>query len=170
MQTCRGSLSATLLQPLPSSIVAGLDVHDRSARNLKLADRFMIGVRDAGVAVGPQPNLLLHVDMSVLGKGGTSSNRMVERNYPDLSGLRAGSQVSLAPIPSAGLSTTTRRAPPTPPLLFLRIDASLDTETRISWIASVQCQMIGTDEGLLAQQLGRVVGGVLGQRIERSPL
>jgi hypothetical protein len=30
--------------------------------------------------------------------------------------------------------------------------------------------MIGTDEGLLAQQLGRVVGGVLGQRIERSPL
>jgi hypothetical protein len=80
MQTCRGSLSATLLQPLPSSIVAGLDVHDRSARNLKLADRFMIGVRDAGVAVGPQPNLLLHVDMSVLGKGGTSSNRMVERN------------------------------------------------------------------------------------------
>jgi hypothetical protein len=55
MQTCRGSLSATLLQPLPTSIVAGLDIHDRSARNLKLADRFMIGVRDAGIAVGPQP-------------------------------------------------------------------------------------------------------------------
>ena len=48
MQTCRGSLSATLLQPLPTSIVAGLDVHDRSTRNLKLADRFMIGVRDTG--------------------------------------------------------------------------------------------------------------------------
>ena len=170
MQTCRGSLSATLLQPLPTSIVAGLDIHDRSARNLKLADRFMIGVHEAGVAVGPQPNLLLHVDMSVLGKSGSSSGRMVERNYPDLSGLRVGSQVALAPIPSTGLSTTARRAPPTPPLLFLRIDATVDTETRISWVISVQCQMTGTDEGLLAQQLGRVVGGALGQRIERRPL
>ena len=68
MQTCRGSLSATLLQPLPTSIVAGLDIHDRSARNLQLADRFMIGVRDTGVAVGPQPNLLLHVDMVSAGQ------------------------------------------------------------------------------------------------------
>ena len=63
-----------------------------------------------------------------------------------------------------------RLRPPTPPLLFLRIDATVDTETRISWVASVQCQMIGSDEGLLAQELGRVVGGVLGQRIERRPL
>jgi hypothetical protein len=88
MQTCRGSLSATLLQPLPTSVVADLDIHDRSARNLKLADHFMIGVRDTGVAVGPQPNLLLHVDMSVPGKSGSSSSRMVERNYPDLSDRR----------------------------------------------------------------------------------
>jgi hypothetical protein len=95
---------------------------------------------------------------------------MVERSYQDLSGLRAGSQVALAPIPLSGLSTTTRRAPPTPPLLYLRIDATAGTETRISWVASVQCQMIGTDEGLLAQQLGRVVGAALGQRIERRPL
>jgi hypothetical protein len=170
IDTCRGSLTATLLQSLPTSIVAGLDIHDRSARNLKLADRFMTGVRDAGVTIGPQPNLLLHVDMSVLGSGGPSSSRMVERNYQDLSGLRSGSQVALAPIPSSGLSTTTRRAAPTPPLLYLRIDATAGTETRISWVASVQCQMIGTDEGLLAQQLGRVVGGALGQRIERRPL
>jgi hypothetical protein len=170
MQTCRGSLSATLLQPLPTSIVAGLDIHDRSARNLKLADRFMIGVRDAGIAVGPQPNLQLHVDMSVLGKSGSPPSRMVERNYPELSGLRAGSQAALAPMPSVGLSTATRRAPPTTPMLFLRIDATVDTESRISWVASVQCQMTGTDEGLLAQQLGRIVGGALGQRIERRPL
>ena len=37
-QTCQGSYAATLLHPLPAQIVLGLDVHDRSPRNLRLAE------------------------------------------------------------------------------------------------------------------------------------
>jgi len=54
--------------------------------------------------------------------------------------------------------------------LFLRIDATEGTATRISWVASIQCRMVGSNEGRLAQDLGRILGGALGQRIERRPL
>jgi hypothetical protein len=39
-----------------------------------------------------------------------------------------------------------------------------------SWVANVRCQTIGTDDGALAQDLGRLIGGALGKRIERGPL
>jgi hypothetical protein len=39
--SCQGTYAATLLQPLPERVVADLDIHDRSQRNLMLADRFL---------------------------------------------------------------------------------------------------------------------------------
>jgi hypothetical protein len=39
-----------------------------------------------------------------------------------------------------------------------------------SRVASVQCQMTGADEGSVAQELGRVIGGALGKRVERQAL
>jgi len=127
-------------------------------------------VREAGVAVEPRPNLWLHVNVSVPGNSRSSPSRTVERNYPELSGLPLGSQVVLPPLPSAGISANARRAPPTPPLLFLRFHATEGTATRISWVGSVQCRMVVSDDGGLAQELGRVIGAALGQRIERQPL
>ena len=38
--SCQGTYAATLLQPLPAQIVVGLDIHDRSPRNLRLAEHF----------------------------------------------------------------------------------------------------------------------------------
>ena len=50
--SCQGTYAATSLQPLPDRVVVDLDIRDRSPRNLMLADRFLKGVREAGVAVG----------------------------------------------------------------------------------------------------------------------
>jgi hypothetical protein len=54
------------------------------------------------------------------------------------------------------------------PLLVVRVDATEGKTTRVSWIASVQCRVTGTDEGRLAQELGRVIGGALGTRVARQ--
>ena len=65
--SCQGTYAATSLQPLPEQVVVDLDIRDRSRRNLMLADRFLRGVREAGVAVGQDANVLLHVSTSRLG-------------------------------------------------------------------------------------------------------
>jgi hypothetical protein len=61
-----------------------------------------------------------------------------------------------------------RSAPAAQPLLALRVDATESKNSRIAWIASVQCRMTGSDEGSVAQDLGRVLGGALGKRVERQ--
>jgi hypothetical protein len=74
---------------------------------------------------------------------------------------------SLPPLPVTG-KTASRPAPASQPLLVVRVDATEGKNTRVAWIASVQCRMTGSDEGRLAQELGSVIGGVLGKRVERQ--
>jgi hypothetical protein len=168
-QACTGSYAATSLQPLPANAVVGLDIRDRSPRNLMLADHFLAGIREAGVAVGQQPDVLLHIATSRIDGGVSQTSRGSETNFPELEGLkRGGVQPSLPAFPSRRIGDAQPRA--AKPLLYLRVDATEGTASRISWIASVQCQIVGPDEGDVAQELGRVIGGALGNRVERRPL
>jgi hypothetical protein len=61
MQSCDGSVAATSLQAIPEHPTVGLDVRDDSPDTQKLAQRFIAGLRLAGVAVGSKPNVLLYV-------------------------------------------------------------------------------------------------------------
>jgi hypothetical protein len=149
-------------------MVVDLDIRDRSQRNLMLADRFLRGVREAGVMVGQDANVVLHVSTSRLGETSAGTNRSAERSYSELGGLAGGGmRPSLPPLPVTG-KTASRPAPASQPLLVVRVDATEGKNTRIAWIASVQCRMTGSDEGRLAQELGSVIGGVLGKRVERQ--
>ncbi len=168
MPGCEGTYVATLLKPLPAHIVVGLEAHERSPAVQKLADRFLEGIRTAGVAVGPQPSVVLHVSTSLLGGPSDGSGGSEERSYSDMSGLNGGIPTGMPLMPSTRL--TAPRTPPAAPLLFLRVDATEGQETRVSWVASVQCRLTGTDDGERAEQMGRVVGGTLGQRVDRRPL
>ena len=60
-----------------------------------------------------------------------------------------------------------RSVPAAQPLLVVRVTAA-GKDARIAWVASMQCRMTGSDEGRLAQELGRVIGGALGTRVERQ--
>jgi hypothetical protein len=165
---CRGTYAATSLQPLPERVVVDLDIRDRSQRNLALADRFLAGVRAAGVTVGQDPTVLLHVSTSRLGETSLGIGRGAEWNYDELGGLAGGGmRPRLPPMPGVGVRAS-RPAPAAQPLLVLRVDATEGKQTRIVWIASVQCRMTGSDEGSAAQELGRVIGGALGKRVERQ--
>jgi hypothetical protein len=163
---CQGTYTAASLRPLPARLVVDLDIRDRSERNLMLADRFLGGVREAGIAVGQDANVLLHVKTSRLGETPSGPSRRAERTYPELGGLAGGGmQPELPPMPATGMRTS-RSAPTAPPLLVLRVDATVGKGT--AWVASMQCRMTGSDEGGVAQELGRVVGGSLGKRVERQ--
>jgi hypothetical protein len=165
--TCQGSYATALLEPLPPHIVIGLDIRDRSPRNLERSERFLTGLRNAGVSAGSQPNVLLHISSSRLGEVETWTNRGPVQSYSELPGLHGGLQPRLPALPSQGLATP--RSPPPPPLLYIRIDAKVAGSPRIAWLATVQCQMTGLDEGQLSEDLGHLVGSTLGQRTERRP-
>ena len=166
--SCQGTYAATSLQPLPERMVVDLDIRDRSRRNLMLADRFLRGAREAGIAVGPDANVLLHVSTSRLGETSSGATRGAERTYSELGGLAGGGmRPELPPMPATG-TRASRPAPTAQPLLVLRMDATVGTDTRSAWIASVQCRMTGFDEGDVAQELGRVIGGALGKKVERQ--
>ena len=165
---CQGTYAATSLQPLPERVVLDLDIRDRSQRNLMLADRFLEGVRAAGIAVGQDANVLLHVSTSRMGETWSGAARGAERTYSELGGLAGGGmQPKLPQMPATGMGAS-RPAPAARPLLVLRVDATVGNDTRPAWVASVQCQLTGSDEGSAAQELGRVVGGALGKRAERQ--
>jgi len=165
--TCQGSYSTASLAPLPARVVVNLDIHDRSPRNVDRSERFLAGLRSAGVAIGAQPNVILHVTSSRLGEVETWTNRGPVQGRSELPGLQGGLQPVLPPLPSQGIMAP--RSPPPPPLLYIRVDARASDSTRIAWVASVQCQMTGLDEGQLSEDLGRLVGSTLGKRTERSP-
>ena len=166
---CQGTYAATSLQPLPERVVVDLDIRDRSPRNLMLADRFLKGVREAGVAVGQEANVLLHVSTSRLGETSSGTPRGAERTYSELGGLAGGGmRPRLPPVPTTGMKAS-RSAPAAQPLLALRVDATEGKNTRIIWVASLQCQITGRpDDGGVARELGRVIGGALGKRVERQ--
>ena len=145
-----------------------LDVRDRSQRNLVLADRFLRGVRAVGIAVGQDANVVLHVSTSRLGETSFGAARGVEQSYSELGGLAGGGmRPRLPPTPATGMRAS-RPAPAAQPLLVVRVDATEGKNTRIVWVASMQCQITGSDEGQLAQELGSVIGGALGKRAERQ--
>jgi hypothetical protein len=153
--SCQGTYAATSLQPLPERVVVDLDIRDRSQRNLMLA-------------VGQDANVLLHVSTSRLGETSSGATRGAERTYSELGGLAGGGmRPRLPPMPATGMRAS-RSPPAAQPLLALRVDATEGKNARIVWIATLQCQVTGTDEGGVAQELGRVIGGALGKRVERQ--
>jgi hypothetical protein len=167
MPSCQGTYAATLLQPLPERVVVELDIRDRSKRNLMLGDRFLTGMREAGVVVGQDANVLLRVTTS-LGEMSPGAGRGSERNYSELGGLAGGGKLPTLPaMPMTGMMAS-RSVPAAQPLLVVRVDATADKDARIAWVASMQCRMTGSDEGQLARELGRVIGGALGTRVERQ--
>ena len=165
-EACQGSYITAVLQPLPSNPIVGLDVRDRSPRNLRLAELFKAGLRQSGAVVGEHPNVVLRLTVSRLGDFAHESRTPPAKSYPEFAGLQGGMQPELPPIPSQGLIVP--RSPPKPPLMFVRVDATVGDASRPSWLASIQCSLFGTDEQL-AGDLGRLVGSTLGERTERRP-
>jgi hypothetical protein len=118
-----------------------------------LADRFLRRVCEGGVAVGPDANVLLHVSTPRLGETSSGAVRSSERNYSELGGLAGGDMQPRLPATPATRMMASRSVSATQPLLVVPVDATAGKDARIARVASMQCRLTESDEGLLAQEL-----------------
>lgn len=166
MPACKGSYAAEALRPLPKQVVVDLDIRDPSPDHLRLARRFLAGMNAAGVASGPRPTVLISIHSTRLDTS-TAQPSTAEPGAPGFAGLQGSIHQSLPAVPDTRLGSSS--SPPPLPTVLFRVEATEPKAAHPSWVANVQCQTTGTDEGALAQDLGRVIGGALGRRIVRGP-
>nr|WP_294524207.1 hypothetical protein [uncultured Rhodopila sp.] len=167
MQSCNGTVAATSLQVIPEHPTVGLDIRDNSPDTQKLAQRFVAGLRLAGVAVESKPNVLLYVTGSTL-DAGSGPDGGSARTYSDLSVFSGGKMPKLPPMPSEQFRGS--RTPPSLPMLSIKAQATVSGSDRVAWVALIQCKRTGPNDGKLATELGQLVGGILGKRVENTRL
>ena len=132
MTAIRGSAAAVTGAASGIGRALALELAARGC-NLALADRFLKGVREAGVTVGQDANVLLHVSTSRLGGTSPGATRGAEQTYSELGGLAGGGmRPRLSPLPTTGMRAS-RSAPAAQRLLALRVDASWAASSAACW-------------------------------------
>lgn len=164
MGSCSGTYAATLLSPLPSPLVVGLVLRDDSPRNIGLAAQFRAGMQKAGVTVNDVANTQLTLVATMSGPAGSGDparpppsdssfswwNGGVDRQLPDQSRF-GGDRRNAGPM-TLQLRAQLRTAPDAP----------------VAWVATLQCAVQGNDERQLAFDIGTVIGGAIGRRVEQT--
>ncbi len=163
--SCSGTFHSRLLQKLPVPTIVAMDVRDPSPRNLRLAGRFMDGMRHAGVSTGGTPNVALEV---------TARIELAER-APGPG--RPGTPSDFARHDRTG-STLSRERPAMPlfpplrhdnemsaPTLFLRAELVDPSTSKVLWLGIVHCAIGSSDERQRAYELGVLIGHALGRTI-----
>jgi hypothetical protein len=168
MSTCEGTYAAESLRPLPAKMVVDVDIRDPSPDHQRMSARFLEGLRAAGITVGQQPNVRLSITSARLDTGSDQFEDAAVKRSPDFAGMHGGVEVQMPAIPEAHIGRPP--PPPSPPLLLIRVEATENQAQHGSWVANVQCHMVGTDDGAFAEDLGRLIGDTLGKRVERGPL
>jgi hypothetical protein len=182
---CSGEYSTAVFKPLPVPTVVRLDLQDSSSVSMALANAFTAGMSAAGLQAGSPSTVKLTVTYNVLGQGGApsaASSTPIAIGSTDTgwgtqwgnsqTWLDGGWSTSLPDLPRYDMFYPQPQAQPQvqSALLVVRVVAN-STETGVLiWIASVQCRAQGSDNRLLAFQLGRLVGGSFGKRVSRGPM
>lgn len=162
LESCSGSYSATLLHPLPARLVVGLVISDDSPRNLELAARFKDGLQRAGIAVGGAANVQMRVIASVSGRDDDLG--AAPRSDSASSWWNGGADQQLPGESRFGGN----RQSSGPVTLRLRVEIRRSATDPVAWAATLRCTMRGDDERQLAYDIGTVIGGAVGRRVERK--
>ena len=180
MDNCAGSFSATLLRPLATPTVVGLDLSDSSDVTARLAQAFTGGMQEAGVTVSGAPDVLLRVSYQVVGQGGSTLGGQVQNPASDpntgwsnwsggqSAALEGGISLALPDIPNSDMFNPQQTAQSG--LLMLRVEARNNGIGAPVWIGVLQCTVRNSDSVALARQLGYVLGGALGKEIGSAPM
>jgi hypothetical protein len=178
MDSCTGQYSAAALQALPVPNVVALDLRDSSDTNVTLARAFTDGMRAAGQRVDGAATTKLTLVYQILGQdnasaGGSGAPGGAGSGWSDWSGsnapwLQGGQSAALPDMPRYDMFSP---APaPQPVMLMLRAQLRDAQTNTVDWVATLQCNPQGNDNRQLAYDLGRLIGGALGKRIDRVPL
>jgi hypothetical protein len=180
MDSCSGQYSAALLHPLPVPMVVALQLSDPSDRNVSLANAFTKGMREAGLVVSGSPTVKLSLSAQVLGQGGVSASggglnpgggaQSGASSWwgGDVASLQGGQTSALPDFPASSMFAP--QQPVQSALLVLRVEARNTQDNTLGWVAVVQCTMLGTDDQTRAYELGHLIGGSIGKRVNATPL
>ena len=162
--SCSGTYAATLLSPLPTPLAVGLVIRDDSPRNVDLASRFKAGLQQAGITVTGVANMQLSLVVTLSNDAGSGDdltppsdasfgwwNGGVDRQLPEQSRFGGNRQI------------------PGPVNVRLRAELRASPADPVAWVGTLKCAMQGSDERQLAYDIGTVIGGAMGRRVERTP-
>ena len=180
MESCTGKYSAALLHPLAEPAVVALDLQGSPDLNAPLARAFTNGIREAGLIVSSTPTVKLSLSYQVSGQGGggggdggLNQGGGAQTGWSSWSGgaaasLEGGQTLALPDIPS--YDAFSPQQPVQSALLMLRVEARNTQSNTLDWVASIQCTIQSTDNQTLAYQLGYLVGGAIGKRVDDAPV
>jgi hypothetical protein len=162
-----------LLSALPVPTAVAVDVPDSTPTNANLVQAFTRGMTEAGQNTGSSPTAKLALTWQITGQGGGGGN---DGNTPDgttgdgsnWSGLQGGETAALPGIPSYDMFAPKQAVQSA--LLFMRAQLQPVGSNTPVWIATLQCTLQPVDNQQLAYQLGYLIGGAIGKRIDNSPL
>jgi hypothetical protein len=164
MGSCSGTYSATLLRPLPAPLVVGLLVRDDSPRNIDLAAQFTAGLQRAGIAATGAANAQLSLAVTRSDAGGSGGAAPVAPSDNAFSWWNGGMDPQSPDESRFGGN----RPPPGPATLYLRAEIRPSPADPVAWVATLQCTLQGSDDRQLAFDLGTVIGGAIGRRVEQT--
>ncbi len=163
---CDGTVVATKLHPLPTAHPVALDIANDSPENRDLGERFLAGLREAGVPVATPQNTLataplrLSLRTSVLSRGrvgGGSGNfgAPADRDWDDFGwGRNDPAGYRMSSRPQRGRNQ-----------IAVRAELTQSGSAQTLWVASIQCQQTSEDLRDVAFGLGQAIGQVFGQQV-----
>jgi hypothetical protein len=164
MGSCSGTYAATLLRPLPAPLVVGLVLRDDSPRNVDLASRFTAGMQQAGIAVTGVANMQLTLVVTLSDNSGFGDAAPAPQSDGSFGWWNGGVDRQLPDASRFGGSRQT----PGPVTVRLRAELRPSLADPVAWVATLRCTMQGSDERQLAYDIGTVIGGAIGRRVEQT--
>jgi len=149
---CSGTMRASLVHPLPAPLVVGASRRITDAPNPELAQRFVAGLREAGVIVSEQPNATLSIAVAVRTAPRSQIKSGTYNSFEWMNGVLGAPKGQ-----SQGLRTAS-----------LSISAVLadKAQSSQSWVATIDCKVQTDDAGELAQFMGETIGRAIGRQID----
>jgi hypothetical protein len=145
-EACDGAIEASALQTLPTPLTIAFTDPRNTARSKVVTASFEDGLRAGGVAVQPDAADVLHLSFVITTASGD--------------GVHQYSDFSFAAAPGAAAGP--------PPTLTVTAGLTVKGQPTLIWVASLECMIKTQDPVVLAQELGQVIGEVLGKQLDQK--
>jgi hypothetical protein len=146
-QACNGTVQASTLQAIPNPLVVMFQPMRFDAKARQVAASFTDGLRAGGATVQPNAANVLHLTFLV----GTSGGQGPAREYSNFAWTKEPAAAGDGPMTITVSAALTNRG-----------------QLTLLWVASLTCQTKTRDPQVLAEEIGQVLGGVLGKQADQK--
>jgi hypothetical protein len=145
-QACDGAIEASSLQTLPTPLAIAFTDPRNTAKSKIVTASFEDGLRAGGVTVQPDAADVLHLAFIITTADGGQTHEYSDFSWTAAPGAAAGP----------------------PPTLTVTAGLTVKGQPTLIWVASLACKIKTQDPTVLAQELGQVIGEVLGKQLDQK--